>query len=40
MSHLTIAWQQEAGMEIKEFGTQNERVVVLVHPSLVTWDYF
>ena len=27
-------------MEVKEFGTQNERVVVLVHPSLVTWDYF
>lgn len=27
-------------MEIKEFGTQNERVVVLVHPSLMTWDYF
>ena len=27
-------------MEIKEFGTQNERVVVLIHPSLVTWDYF
>lgn len=27
-------------MQIKEFGTQNERVIVLVHPSLVTWDYF
>ncbi len=27
-------------MEIKEFGTENQQVVVLIHPSLVTWDYF
>ena len=27
-------------MDIKEFGIDNDRVVVLVHPSLVTWDYF
>ena len=27
-------------MTIHEFGTENEKVVVLVHPSLVMWDYF
>lgn len=31
---------QGRGVGIKEFGTNNEQVVVLVHPSLVTWDYF
>ena len=27
-------------MEIREFGTGNSRAIVLIHPSLVTWDYF
>lgn len=27
-------------MTIHEFGTENKRVVVLIHPSLVMWDYF
>ncbi|MCR5768309.1 MAG: alpha/beta hydrolase, partial [Lachnospiraceae bacterium] len=27
-------------MTIHEFGTENEQVVVLVHPSIVMWDYF
>lgn len=27
-------------MDIREFGPQNERTLVLIHPSLVTWDYF
>ena len=27
-------------MTIHEFGKENDRVVVLVHPSLVMWDYF
>ncbi len=27
-------------MTIHEFGKENERVVVLIHPSIVMWDYF
>ena len=27
-------------MDIKEYGKQNKRSVVLIHPSLVSWDYF
>ena len=27
-------------MTIHEFGQENETVVVLIHPSLVMWDYF
>ena len=27
-------------MTIHEFGTENEKVVVLIHPSIVMWDYF
>lgn len=27
-------------MTIHEFGTENEKVLVLIHPSLVMWDYF
>ena len=27
-------------MTIHEFGKENEQVVVLVHPSVVMWDYF
>ena len=27
-------------MTIHEFGTDQERVIVLIHPSLVMWDYF
>ena len=27
-------------MNIHEFGTENEKVVILIHPSIVMWDYF
>ena len=27
-------------MKLYEFGKENKDVVVLIHPSLVTWDYF
>jgi hypothetical protein len=27
-------------MTFHEFGTENEKTVVLIHPSLVMWDYF
>ena len=27
-------------MTIHEFGTDNKRVIVMIHPSLVMWDYF
>ena len=27
-------------MKLHEFGIKNEKVLVLIHPSLVTWDYF
>ena len=27
-------------MRIYEFGTENPECILLVHPSLVTWDYF
>ena len=27
-------------MTIHEFGKENEKVVVLIHPSIVMWDYF
>ena len=27
-------------MTIHEFGTENKNVIVLIHPSLVMWDYF
>lgn len=27
-------------MHIHEFGKQNEMVILLIHPSLVRWDYF
>ena len=27
-------------MTIHEYGKENSRTVVLIHPSLVMWDYF
>ena len=27
-------------MKIHEFGTENEKLLILIHPSLVMWDYF
>lgn len=27
-------------MKIHEFGTENTKILVLIHPSLVMWDYF
>lgn len=27
-------------MYIHEFGSDKEKIVVLIHPSLVMWDYF
>jgi len=27
-------------MTIHEFGKENSRVIVLIHPSVVMWDYF
>ena len=27
-------------MTIHEFGKENEKVVVLIHPSIVMWDHF
>ena len=27
-------------MTYHEFGTENKRVILLIHPSLVMWDYF
>lgn len=27
-------------MTIHEFGKENDKVIVLVHPSVVMWDYF
>ncbi|ACV21589.1 2-hydroxy-6-oxo-6-phenylhexa-2,4-dienoate hydrolase [Slackia heliotrinireducens] len=27
-------------MNVHEFGQKNEKVVVLIHPSMVAWDYF
>ena len=27
-------------MTIHEFGTENQQVIVLIHPSVVMWDYF
>ena len=27
-------------MKIHEFGQENQQVIVLVHPSIVMWDYF
>ena len=27
-------------MTIHEFGTDNEKVIVLIHPAVVMWDYF
>ena len=27
-------------MTIHEFGTENEKLLILIHPSLVMWDYF
>lgn len=27
-------------MTIHEFGTENNRAIVLIHPSAVMWDYF
>ncbi len=27
-------------MNVQEFGRENKRAIVLIHPSLVTWDYF
>ena len=28
------------GMTYHEFGTENKRVVLLIHPAVVMWDYF
>ena len=27
-------------MKIREFGLENPECILLIHPSLVTWDYF
>ena len=27
-------------MTIHEFGEENRQVIVLIHPSMVMWDYF
>ncbi len=27
-------------MRIYEFGKENQECILLIHPSLVTWDYF
>lgn len=27
-------------MTVHEFGTEKDRLLVLIHPSLVMWDYF
>ena len=27
-------------MTIHEFGKENDRIIVLIHPSVVMWDYF
>ena len=27
-------------MTIHEFGKENEKVILLIHPSIVKWDYF
>lgn len=27
-------------MNIHEFGKENERVIMLIHPSIVKWDYY
>ena len=27
-------------MKIREFGLENQECILLIHPSLVTWDYF
>lgn len=27
-------------MTIHEFGKENEKVILLIHPSVVKWDYF
>ena len=27
-------------MTIHEFGKENSRVIVFIHPSVVMWDYF
>ena len=27
-------------MKIHEFGINNEKIIVLIHPSVVMWDYF
>ena len=27
-------------MRIYEFGKENSEYILLIHPSLVTWDYF
>ncbi len=32
--------RNEGSMTIHEFGAENKEVLVLIHPSLVMWDYF
>ena len=27
-------------MNIHEFGKENEKTILLIHPSVVKWDYF
>ena len=27
-------------MNFKEFGKENKKVLLLIHPSIVKWDYF
>lgn len=27
-------------MTIHEFGKENKEIIVLIHPSIVRWDYF
>lgn len=27
-------------MTIHEYGKENEKVIIFIHPSVVVWDYF
>ena len=36
---LVIA-NKECSMRVQEYGRGNPRVIVLIHPSIVMWDYF
>ena len=39
-SGKTNKQKRDIDMTFHEFGKDNEKIIILIHPSIVMWDYF